>query len=77
MSATTTQAGTVHLMLLGEGDYEVPVAGDTPVSFGELLQGLGITDRDGSLYMDGRPAGRDAIVQPGSDLQVIPELVGG
>lgn len=77
MSATTQKQGTAHLMLLGEGDYEVPVSSAAPVSFGELLEGLGITDRGGSLYMDGRPARRDAVVQPGSDLQVIPELVGG
>jgi hypothetical protein len=77
MSAHAKSEGKVHLMLLGEGEYEVPVAAGAPVSFGELLQGLGITDRGGSLYMDGHPAGRNAVVQPGSDLQVIPNLIGG
>jgi hypothetical protein len=77
MSTNTKSAGTAHLTLLGEGEYDVPVAGETPVSFGELLTGLGITDRGGSLYMDGRAVQHDAIVTPGSELQVIPELIGG
>ncbi len=77
MSTTTQQEGKAHLTLLGEGDYEIPVSGDVSLGFGELLEGLGITDRGGSLYMDGRAVERDAIVRPGSELHVIPELVGG
>jgi hypothetical protein len=77
MSAHGKSDGKIHLMLLGEGDYDVPLSADAPLCFGELLQSLGITDRGGSLYMDGRPAGRDAVVRPGSELQVIPHLIGG
>ena len=77
MSTMTKSAGTAHLTLLGEGEYEVPVASGAPVQFGELLAGLGITDRGGSLYMDGRPVQREAVVTPGADLQGIPDLIGG
>ena len=53
MSTQTRPTSTARVVLLGEGEYEVPVATDKPVTLGELLGGLGISDRDGQLYLDG------------------------
>jgi hypothetical protein len=72
-----SEPGTVRVVLMGEGEYEVPVASDRPVTFAEMVRELGITDRGGHLYLDGAPADGDSVVRPGSELQVLPRIHGG
>jgi hypothetical protein len=77
VSTQTRTTSTARVVLLGEGEYEVPVASDKPVTLGELLGGLGISDRDGQLYLDGAAADAGSVVQPGSRAELLPRLYGG
>ncbi len=77
MSKDTSARCTAQVVLLGEGEYEVPIATDHPVTLGELLGGLGISDRDGQLYLDGAAAHAGTVVQPGSRAELLPRLFGG
>lgn len=77
MSNQTKTRPTAQVVLLGEGEYEVPIATDRPVTLGELLGGLGIGDRDGQLYLDGAAAESGDIVEPGSRAELLPRLHGG
>lgn len=78
MSTTTSRSGNkARIVLMGEGEYDVPLATDRPVTLGELLGGLGISDRDGHLYLDGTAADAGSVVQPGSRAEVLPRIYGG
>lgn len=77
MSNETRPRPTAQVVLLGEGEYEVPIATDHPVTLGELLGGLGISDREGQLYLDGAAAESGDVVQPGSRAELLPRLYGG
>ena len=77
METNVQSEGTARLAVMGEGETEVQVSSTTPPTFGELLDAVGITDRGGSLYLDGQPVGRDAEVRPGSVLQVLRPVYGG
>lgn len=73
-----TAIGTVHLVLLGESEADVPVAADAPPTFGELLEQMGIGCRtDGQLYMNGAPATPETPVLPGSHAVWLPKVRGG
>jgi hypothetical protein len=73
----TVRVGTMRVVLMGEGETEVSVASDHPPTVSELLDGLGITSRDGQLYLDGRPATPETPVLPGSEAVMVPRIVGG
>lgn len=68
---------TARVRILGEGEYEVPVASDKPVSLGDMLDSLGISERGGTLYLDGRPATPADPVLPQSEAFVLPRIRGG
>jgi len=73
----SASGATVHLVILGEGEYDVPLPADRPVALAEFLAFLGISDRAGQWYLDGRPAGADAEVRPDSQALILPHLIGG
>jgi hypothetical protein len=77
MSISLRNSKHAHVVLMGEGEYDVPIASDRPVTLGELLGGLGISDRDGHLYLDGAAADTGSVVQPGSRAEVLPRIYGG
>ena len=77
MSTTSGNGNKAHVVLMGEGEYEVAIASDRQVTLGELLGGLGITDRDGHLYLNGAAADAGSVVQPGSRAEVLPRIYGG
>lgn len=68
---------SARVVILGEGEYEVPMASDATVSLGEMLASLGISERGGTLYLDGRPATPSDPVRPKSEAFVLPLIRGG
>jgi len=68
---------TAHVVILGEGEYDVPLPGDRPVQLSELLGSLGISNRSGQLFLDGRPALPGAEVHPDSEAILLPLIRGG
>jgi hypothetical protein len=71
-----TLAATARVSVLAEGDYQVPVpAKGQPLA--QLLESLGIGERATQLYLDGRAANGEAIVRPGSRVDVLPAIRGG
>jgi len=69
--------GTAHVVILGEGEYDVPVSADNPVTLGEFLGSLGIADRDGTLYLNGTVAKPSDPVAAQSEAIVLPTIRGG
>jgi hypothetical protein len=69
-------AGTAHIVILGEGEYDVPLGATTP-TLGELLGAVGIADRAGTLYLNGSPALPSTPVTPDSEAIVLPTIRGG
>jgi hypothetical protein len=69
-------APTVHIQILGEGEYDVPLGAATP-TLGELLGAIGIADRAGTLYLNGAPALPSTPVSPHSEAIVLPTIRGG
>ena len=68
---------TARVVVLAEGEYEVPVSEDRPVTLSELLADLGISNRNGQLYMNGAPVHGNPVVAPGSETLVMPQIRGG
>ena len=68
---------TARVVVLAEGEYDVVVDRSNPVTLSQLLDGLGIRNRDGQLYMNGAPVQGDPIVEPGSEAALLPRLRGG
>lgn len=73
-SRTNTSA---RVVILAEGEYEVPLATDASIRLSEMLEGLGISSRNGQLFMDGKPVVGDPVVQPGSETLLMPHIRGG
>jgi hypothetical protein len=69
--------GTARVKVLAEGEYDVAVSQQNPVTLSQLLDGLGIRNRDGQLYMNGAPVQGDPVVEPGSETVVMPLIRGG
>lgn len=68
---------SARVVILAEGEYEVPLARDASVRLSELLEGLGISSRNGQLFMNGKPVVGDPVVQPGSETLLMPHIRGG
>lgn len=68
---------TARVVVLAEGEYDVVVDTQNPVTLSQLLDGLGIRNRGGQLYMNGAPVTGDPIVEPGSETSVLPLIRGG
>lgn len=76
MSESRTQP-SARVVILAEGEYEVPLATDESIRLSEMLEGLGISSRNGQLFMDGKPVVGDPVVQPGSETLLMPHIRGG
>lgn len=72
----TIGTDTAHIVILGEGEYDVPI-GSTAPTLGELLGAIGIADRGGTLYLNGSPALPSTPVTPHSEAIVLPKIRGG
>jgi len=68
---------TARVVVLAEGEYDVVVDEHKPVTLSQLLDGLGIRNRNGQLYMNGAPVQGDPIVEAGSETAVLPLIRGG
>ena len=73
----STKQGTARVKVLAEGEYDVAVSQDNPVTLSQLLDGLGVSNRNGQLYMDGAPVQGDPVVEPGSETVLMPSIRGG
>lgn len=76
MSASRTKP-SARVVILAEGEYEVPLATAESIRLSEMLEGLGISSRNGQLFMDGKPVVGDPVVQPGSETLLMPHIRGG
>ncbi len=68
---------TARVVVLAEGEYDVVVDRDNPITLSQMLEGLGIRNRHGQLYMNGAPVQGDPIVEPGSESALLPAIRGG
>ena len=68
---------TARVVVLAEGEYDVVVDQQNPIKLSQMLDGLGIRNRNGQLYMDGAPVSGDPIVEAGSETSVLPLIRGG
>jgi hypothetical protein len=71
------ERSTARIVVLAEGEYEVPVSQDNPTTLSELLADLGISNRNGQFYMNGAPVQGNPVVTPGSETLVMPHIRGG
>jgi len=76
LAEPAASTGTAHIVILGEGEYDVPVGNNAP-TLGELLGAIGIADRGGTLYLNGSPALPSTPVTPHSEAIVLPRIRGG
>ncbi len=67
---------SARVIILAEGEYEVPLE-EGAVRLSEMLEGLGISSRNGQLFMNGTPVVGNPIVQPGSETLLMPHIRGG
>jgi len=68
---------TARVVVLAEGEYDVVIDQNKPVTLSQLLDGLGIRNRNGQLYMNGAPVQGDPIVEAGSEAALLPNIRGG
>ena len=68
---------SARVVILAEGEYEVPLLTSDPIRLSEMLEGLGISSRNGQLFMDGQPVVGDPVVRPGSETLLMPHIRGG
>lgn len=73
----STKQGTARVKVLAEGEYDVAVSQDNPPPLSQLLDGLGVRNRNGQLYMNGAPVQGDPVVEPGSETVLMPSIRGG
>lgn len=71
------KASTARVVVLAEGQYDVPLPEDRTIKLSELLDELGVSNRNGQLFMNGAPVVGDPIVQPGSETLLSPRVRGG
>jgi len=71
------EKSSARVVVLAEGEYEVPLNEGSPVKLSELLDGLGISNRHGQLFMNGSPVTGDPVVEPGSETLLMPHIRGG
>jgi hypothetical protein len=74
---THQDQSSARVVVLAEGEYDVPLSQDGPVKLSELLDGLGISNRHGQLFLNGSPVAGDPIVEPGSETLLMPHIRGG
>ena len=68
---------TARVVVLAEGEYDVVIDQQNPVTLSQLLDGLGIRNRNGQLYLNGAPVVGDPIVEAGSEAALLPAIRGG
>lgn len=68
---------TARVVVLAEGEYDVVVDQNNLPKLSQMLDGLGIRNRDGQLFMNGAPVKGDPFVEPGSETAVLPLIRGG
>jgi hypothetical protein len=72
------EKNAARVVVLAEGEYEVPIAQGSPPRLSDLLDELGVSNRDGQLIFNGRPVtSEDPVVEPGSETLIMPFLRGG
>lgn len=72
------EKSTARVVVLAEGEYDVPISKGSPPRLSDLLDELGISNRDGQLIFNGRPVTSDnPVVEPGSETLVMPFIRGG
>ena len=77
---TVTEVAPVdsaHVVILGEGEYDVPLPENRPVHLADLLGSIGVSNRGGQLFLDGRPAVPNAEVHANSEAILLPSVRGG
>ncbi len=73
----TSAKPSARVVILAEGEYEVPLPETSSIRLSEMLEGLGISNRNGQLFMNGSPVVGDPIVQPGTETLLMPHIRGG
>lgn len=68
---------SARVVILAEGEYNVPLAAEHSIRLSEMLEELGISNRNGQLFMNGKPVVGDPVVQPGSETLLMPHIRGG
>ena len=68
---------SARVVILAEGEYEVPLPETSSIRLSEMLEGLGISNRNGQLFMNGSPVVGDPIVRPGTETLLMPHIRGG
>jgi hypothetical protein len=68
---------SARVVILAEGEYEVRLPEASSIRLSEMLEGLGISNRNGQLFMNGSPVVGDPIVRPGTETLLMPHIRGG
>jgi hypothetical protein len=69
---------TVRVVILGDDDeIATQIPSDRPTTVTDLLSSLGIGNRSGQWFLDGRPALPGAEVHPNSEVILLPLIRGG
>ena len=76
-SMMKSQVSSARVVVLAEGEYDVPLSQEGSMKLSELLDELGISNRHGQLFMNGSPVTGDPIVEPGSETLLMPHIRGG